>query len=63
MIQMAEDCHILVVEDDPRLRERLARYLSGEGFRVTAACDDHAGIPDRVIHVSGDHAQTPGFKM
>jgi two-component system phosphate regulon response regulator OmpR len=36
---MAEDCHILVVEDDPRLRERLARYLSGEGFRVTAAAD------------------------
>ena len=36
---MAEDCHILVVEDDSRLRERLARYLSGEGFRVTAAGD------------------------
>jgi two-component system phosphate regulon response regulator OmpR len=34
---MADDCHILVVEDDPRLRERLARYLAGEGFRVTAA--------------------------
>ncbi len=32
-----DDSHILVVEDDPRLRERLARYLSGEGFRVTAA--------------------------
>ena len=31
--------HILVVEDDPRLRERLARYLSGEGFRVTASGD------------------------
>jgi two-component system phosphate regulon response regulator OmpR len=36
---MADDCHILVVEDDPRLRERLARYLAGEGFRVTAAGD------------------------
>ena len=34
-----EDCHILVVEDDSRLRERLARYLAGEGFRVTAAGD------------------------
>jgi two-component system phosphate regulon response regulator OmpR len=34
-----DDCHILVVEDDARLRERLARYLSGEGFRVTAAGD------------------------
>jgi two-component system phosphate regulon response regulator OmpR len=36
---MAEDCHILVVEDDPRLRDRLSRYLTGEGFRVTAAAD------------------------
>ena len=36
---MADDCHILVVEDDPRLRERLARYLTGEGFRVTTAED------------------------
>jgi two-component system phosphate regulon response regulator OmpR len=36
---MPEDCHILVVEDDPRLRERLARYLTSEGFRVTAAGD------------------------
>nr|WP_294523146.1 response regulator transcription factor [uncultured Rhodopila sp.] len=36
---MADECHILVVEDDPRLRERLARYLAGEGFRVTAAGD------------------------
>ena len=36
---MADDCHILVVEDDPRLRDRLARYLSSEGFRVTMAGD------------------------
>ncbi len=37
--ELTNDCHILVVEDDPRLRERLARYLAGEGFRVTAAGD------------------------
>ena len=36
---MPESNHILIVEDDPRLRERLARYLTGEGFRVTAAGD------------------------
>ncbi|MFL5284472.1 MAG: response regulator transcription factor [Rhodopila sp.] len=36
---MTDECHILVVEDDPRLRERLARYLAGEGFRVTASGD------------------------
>jgi two-component system phosphate regulon response regulator OmpR len=34
---MTDDTHILVVEDDPRLRDRLARYLAGEGFRVTSA--------------------------
>ena len=36
---MMDDTHILVVEDDARLRERLARFLTGEGFRVTAAAD------------------------
>ena len=36
---MPDDAHILIVEDDARLRERLARYLIGEGFRVTAAAD------------------------
>lgn len=36
---MTNDPHVLVVEDDARLRERLARYLAGEGFRVTTAAD------------------------
>lgn len=36
---MPDDAHILVVEDDARLRERLARYLANEGFRVSAAQD------------------------
>ncbi|MGE5538180.1 MAG: response regulator [Gemmatimonas sp.] len=31
--------HILVVDDDRRLRELLTRYLSENGFRVTAAED------------------------
>jgi two-component system, OmpR family, phosphate regulon response regulator OmpR len=31
--------HLLVVDDDPRLRELLRRYLSENGFRVTVACD------------------------
>ncbi len=34
---MADEALILLVEDDPRLRERLARFLVQEGFRVTAA--------------------------
>jgi len=32
-----EDAHILVVDDDSRLRGLLQRYLAGEGFRVTIA--------------------------
>jgi two-component system phosphate regulon response regulator OmpR len=36
---MTDDFHILVVEDDARLRDRLARFLTNEGFRVTAAQD------------------------
>ncbi|MGH7067909.1 MAG: response regulator transcription factor [Acetobacteraceae bacterium] len=36
---MAEDAHILVVDDDARLRGLLARYLAERGFRVTAAGD------------------------
>jgi two-component system phosphate regulon response regulator OmpR len=31
--------HILVVDDDERIRELLARYLTGNGFRVTRAAD------------------------
>ncbi|MBO6634600.1 MAG: DNA-binding response regulator, partial [Parvibaculum sp.] len=29
--------HILVVDDDRRIRELLKRYLSDNGFRVTTA--------------------------
>jgi two-component system phosphate regulon response regulator OmpR len=31
--------HLLVIDDDQRLRELLRRYLAGEGFRVTLAAD------------------------
>jgi len=31
------DPHLLVVDDDERLRALLTRYLSGNGFRVSAA--------------------------
>ncbi|MBV9247730.1 MAG: response regulator transcription factor [Acetobacteraceae bacterium] len=36
---MNEEAHILVVDDDARLRSLLLRYLSIEGFRVTLAED------------------------
>ena len=34
-----EAYHLLVVDDDPRLRDLLRRFLEREGFRVTAAGD------------------------
>jgi len=34
-----EDPHLLVVDDDERLRALLQRYLSSNGYRVTAAGD------------------------
>jgi two-component system, OmpR family, phosphate regulon response regulator OmpR len=36
---MAPERHLLVVDDDSRLRELLRRFLTGEGFRVTTAVD------------------------
>ena len=34
-----ESAHILIVDDDRRLRDLLRRYLSDQGFRVTTASD------------------------
>ncbi len=34
---MVEEAHILVVDDDARLRALLSRYLADQGFRVTTA--------------------------
>jgi two-component system, OmpR family, phosphate regulon response regulator PhoB len=34
--------HVLIVDDDPRVRAMLARYLKGEGFRVGEAGDGTA---------------------
>lgn len=36
---MIDDAHILVVDDDMRLRALLSRYLAEQGFRVTTAED------------------------
>ena len=40
-IEVPEDDapHVLVVDDDARLRDLLTRYLSGNGFRVSNAAD------------------------
>jgi two-component system, OmpR family, phosphate regulon response regulator OmpR len=44
--QRADDPHILVVDDDERLRTLLQKYLSSNGFRVTAAAgaEDARGL-------------------
>ena len=34
---MSDDAHVLVVDDDARLRALLSRYLAENGFRVTTA--------------------------
>jgi DNA-binding response OmpR family regulator len=34
---MAKSTHILVVDDDPRVRDMLGRYFEGEGFQVSQA--------------------------
>ncbi len=34
-----EEAHLLVVDDDARLRDLLRRYLVESGFRVTTAAD------------------------
>jgi len=39
---MSEQPHILVVDDDPRIRAMLIRYLADEGFRVSEASDGQA---------------------
>jgi two-component system phosphate regulon response regulator OmpR len=36
---MVDEAHILVVDDDARLRSLLSRYLADQGFRVTTAAD------------------------
>jgi two-component system phosphate regulon response regulator OmpR len=50
---MSEDAHVLIVEDDIRLRERLARYLVEQGFRVTTA-EHAADARDRLRFLSPD---------
>src|SRR5689334_9562160 len=39
---VAEAAHVLIVDDDPRVRSMLARYLKGEGFRISEAGDGAA---------------------
>ncbi|HEX3863928.1 MAG TPA: response regulator [Stellaceae bacterium] len=40
---MSENGHILVVDDEPQIRELIEDYLAGEGYRVSTA-NDGAGM-------------------
>ena len=43
-LPMADDApHLLLVDDDRRIRDLLSRYLTGEGYRVTTA--ESAAMP------------------
>ena len=50
---MADDAHILVVDDDARLRGLLSRYLADKGFRVTTAADA-ADARDKLRFINPD---------
>lgn len=45
--------HILVVDDDERIRTLLSRYLAGQGFRITSA-EDAADAGAKLASVSFD---------
>lgn len=44
--------HILVVDDDRRLRDLLARFLGDHGYRVTTAASAAEAIPGSAISSS-----------
>jgi len=50
---VTDDWHVLIVEDNAPLRDRLARYLRGEGFHVTTAADA-AGARAQMQAISPD---------
>ena len=52
----SEKAHILVVDDDPRVRTMLSRYFEEEGFRVSLA---ESGTAMRKTH--GEARQPTSF--
>ena len=52
MSRAAQNAPVLIIEDDPDLRDALSQLLSGEGYQVTTAADgreglDRMGVPPR----------------
>jgi two-component system, OmpR family, response regulator len=51
---MSDPLHVLVVDDEPRIRAMLRRYLVDEGFRVSDAADGaamRAALERETIHI------------
>jgi two-component system, OmpR family, response regulator len=50
---MTAPFHVLIVDDEPRIRNMLRRYLLEEGFKVSDACDG-AGMRDALTRKTID---------
>src|SRR5947199_10624317 len=44
MPRVAPSAPVLIIEDDPELRDALRELLSGEGYHVTTAADGREGL-------------------
>ena len=56
--------HVLVIDDDPAVREVLTETLRNDGYQVTAVSDGLAGIEvlkEQPIHVVLTDLQMPGI--
>ena len=56
--------HILVIDDDPAVREVLSETLNSEGYQVTVVSDGLAGleaVKDQPVHVVLTDLQMPGI--
>ncbi len=58
-----QDCDVLIVDDDDALRDEIARYLAGHGFRVHQARDareTRAALKEHAIQVMVLDVMLPG---
>ena len=56
--------HILVIDDDPAVRQILAETLAGEGHQVTvmsSGLDGVEAVKDQPVHVVLTDLQMPGI--
>ena len=52
-VKLADDApHLLLVDDDRRIRDLLSRFLAGEGYRVTTAMSAKAAARNCSVCIS-----------